>query len=281
MEIRPVLKSESLAIAQFLQREMDQSVPVERWLRLFQYDWINPPIWGVAAFDGDSIVGFLGCIFSHSALGDPHLNCNLTSWCVARNYRGSGLGRLLFDFFLKEKRWQLNLLTAASYLVETYKSFGFEPYESHRYVFSPLEYSTKIKAYVDSDISLTQLSEADQKIFLDHKAHRCRQVHLELGSEHSFVVLKDIPRKSKLGFFSEVLYVSNPHFLQKNPVILSKLLMKNSDSLVALDKRYLSEKPRQGKEEALYSPRLCSSSLTPRPIFHAIYSEVVLLDLKM
>jgi hypothetical protein len=281
MEIRAITPNDFALVAKFLQKEMNPAIPEVRWLQLFHYDWVTPPNWGFAAFTENQIQGFLGCVFGPPPAGSNKLTCNLSNWCVAKSARGTGLGGALFDQYLQENRWHQTLLTAASYLVSTYQGFGFVPYETHRYVFSPKSFPSRVNVWENEEIPLSSLSTVDQKIYLDHQNHRCRFLYCEKNGENCFLVFKDILRKNGTGFFSELLYTNNAEFFLKHPEVLSTLAIRNADSVVAVDRRYFAEAPPEGKVEELYSPRLAKSTESPLPSLHAIYSEVVLMDLKM
>ncbi len=281
MEIRAITPAEFAQVASFLHKEMDSTVPETRWLQLFNYSWITPPHWGYGAFSQDQLHGFLGCVFGPPPVGSSRLVCNLSTWCVAKSARGSGVGGALFDQYINENRWHQTMLTAASYLVKTYMGFGYVPYETHRYVFSPKSFNSRVKVWTDQEIPLAGLSDADRKIYLDHQDHRCRFLLCEKNGESCFFVYKDIPRKNGTGFFSELLYASNMEFCQKFPEVLSSHAIRNADSVVAVDRRYFLTPPQEGKIEELYSPRMAKSPELPFPQFHGIYSEVVLMDLKM
>lgn len=281
MEILPVQKKDILPIANFLHREMDNSYPVEKWKRLFEYQWTIPEHYGFMAVEAQKILGFLGCVLSPIRGDQSPQICNLSSWCVDRTVRGSGVGSSLFSGFLKENRWHQTMLTAASYLVPIYQNFGYRPYETHRYVFSAKGKPNQLNGWTDSQIPVESLLDVDQKIYHDHKDHRCRAIYLEHKNESCFLLLKDIQRKGGVGYFSELLYCNHLEFLSIHAASVGHFAIKDENSVFAADRRYFLERPFGGKEEELYSPRLAKIVGTETPFLHATYSEVVLLDLKM
>lgn len=281
MKIRSVQKTDAMAVADFLHKEMDSAYPVEKWMNLFDYHWTQPPHHGYLAEDNGQILGFLGCVFSPAQETIAKPICNLSSWCVAKSMRGSGVGASLFTGFLNENQWHQTMLTAASYLVPIYQNFGYQPYETHRYVFQPQRSPGQVKGWLDTQIPTESLDPSVQKIYLDHKIHRCRSLYLEEKNEHCFLLFKDTPRKHGSGTFSELLYCSDFDFLTKHSNAIAHFGIRDSNSILAVDRRYFLEKPFGGKEEPLYSPRLAKTTDPQPPFFHAYYSEVVLLDLKM
>jgi hypothetical protein len=216
----------------------------EDWRQLlFEYRWADTPQRGYTLYADGRAVGFLGTIFSARYLaGRLERICNLSSWIVLPEHRGSSLMLVMPVLRLKDCTIVNQTPSPAAY--EIFHKLGFKPLETERLVLPPLPGLGETARSLAGSFSTTpadlrrDLTGDDRASYDDlSSCVAARHVLLRHGSRHCYVVATPVHRRGLP--FAEIQYVSDLEFFWRHRMLAHAALVP-STSAVALwiDRRF-------------------------------------------
>jgi len=283
LEVCDVFEADFPRIHQELLVRLDPSVPQSRWERLFRPPWRDPsrPV-GVTLQDGRRPVGFLALLFAPPRPGDSGSTiCNLSSWIVLDEYRGSSL-RLLAPV-LSHPDWTVTNLTPTDEVGRLFQRLGFRPLETHRCLL-PLRPDrlfrsaggVEARALDSSDPG--ELEDAHRWVVEQH-GEMARYLALESRASRGLVVyglghVRGLPAV-------RLHHVSNPELFREGLDAVHRLLLrKHGACMLVFDRRILGRATPAGTiHRPLPVPRLFRSRDRTEADLTELFSERILLDL--
>jgi hypothetical protein len=253
----------------------------DHWLRLFTKNWDSAEAHcGYLLEQGGEVKGFLGLLFSERTIkGRLEKFCNLTSWMVKQESRPHSLQLLLEA--LKLRDCTFTNFTPSTGVASILKKLGFIELQSSEQILLPVPgfsyQRTSYRCLVDLGEIQERLSEADRKIFTDHRDLDCRHVLISDGEKYCYLILKT--RSYKRLPFARVHYLSNPElFASSIDALRTNLCWRLKVAGLMVENRYV------GGRAFSYSrnyPQQCpaffkSDSVGPGDI-DTLYSEMILL----
>ena len=279
--IRPATLDDADGICHFMHAHMNSEIAADTWRRLFTYRWHpSPPDLGFIVVDDGEIGGYMGTIYHQRRIkGELQTFCNLSSWFIAKPFRGQGLGRESLAQALEQRhRYHHSVLSAARNTARIFTTLQYPLLETHRYVLKPEVGGEWLEVLESPDEFRAQLGDVDTRILDDHLAYGCRHLYFSAaGSRSTYVIVKDF-RRRRGGWRSEILYASDYGVLTEKAGFVAHHIVRDASSLVTIDARFMSFPPRAAVLEPLPTPRYCFSDRVPRTRYAGIYSEAVLLD---
>ena len=286
-QVRPALQSDADAVAVFLNRHMNAKIPVERWRRLFYLPWSTPADasdYGRVAISRGEVVGFAGRIFSERIIdGRPELIGNLNSWYMRKDHRKGRVG-LKVHYELLENRGRATLMTfsIAERTKAIYDRWGFAMLDRYRWLWhrNPAAPADTIEVVTDRAAIEREVDANQQQMLHDHRDADVWPALIRSSAGDCLAVLTS-KRKQHDVLFLDVLHLSRPDIFESSAMQVANLLLEDDQSVVAVDSRFLSETPPGAERVTIPVPRrYISDTLEPRSIDH-LYSELVLLNLKL
>lgn len=294
--VRPANPQDAEAITRLLHEgfRLDH-IRSQDWRALLTYEWstdTDKPNLGFVLTGGDTIIGFLGTVYSRRRLKGQTLSvCNLTSWYVLPQYRGWG-ALLLLRAALQDKTVAYTSLTPGAEATAIFQALGFRSVERKKFYFSPFgNAKTLLNRRPQLEFRHDQirklLSNDERRIFDDHERYDCVHLVVRDGPEQGYLVLKKrpfgrpllrkIPGTSRLGY-SEVLYCSTPKLLSRHleRIKLSVMRRQKTIGFIVGEQMLASPLPR-GKNRQ--HKELYRSHGLDGEAFDMLYSEFVLLPL--
>jgi GNAT superfamily N-acetyltransferase len=280
--VRPADEGDIEAVCDLLHDNMSAKISKDCWRRLLDYPWRPPdaPRGCVAVHDGRA-VGFMGLVFADRPVeGQLRRFCNMCAWYLLKDYRGQGIGRRMqFDSVTDPEITYTNL-TATEAAGRAFAECGFRVLDRERYIIRRVAGFRPTIGYMDAAEAIEPLLDpAERQILQDHRSYNVRHLLLTTGDDACYVVLQ-VKRKGDDIDYYEVMHASSPRFLETHGQAIANTLLGSDRSVLAFDKRFLEE-PAPFESESMRLPRLFrSDSVKPAAIDH-LYSEIVLLDLKL
>jgi len=242
--VRPLGANDAEAVSTFLHDRVDSKRSADEWRTLFEHRWDRDrsPV-GYALVDGNEIVGFIGTIRSKRIInGVVEAFCNLTTWYVLPQYRGSGL--LLLLQAIKHGDGTITNLTPTVDVEQICVRLGFRVLEERKVALLPLLNARSLAArgtvrvVRDREKLRGLLGERDRQVFDDHKDYACS--HFVVVAETGYAYLVTKRRTKRHVPFSDVLYCSDIQVFMKH-VERVKLAILRQDRTAALmiDRRFL------------------------------------------
>ena len=255
----------------------------EDWRLLFIDHWkCNEGYFGYVLEEKDSIVGFLGMIFSRRTIdGKEAKFCNLTSWVVEDNFRNQSLS--LFIPVMKLKDYTVSSFTASKEVYSVAKKFGFKDLESNLRIIFPVPSVSTWLTFCEIDINGKRLSEnlngKALQAYKDHLPFKCFNVHIQTPLGKCYLIGSRVYRK-KLAF-SQIHHISHSKVFSKfaGRIALSICSSLNTIAII-LDERFLKgHKVRFSISWALPNPRVYKPSSFGEHEIDSLYSELPILKL--
>ncbi|MGY4495427.1 hypothetical protein [gamma proteobacterium L18] len=183
--------------------------------RMFADPWCGGEDYcGYVMLDGDTVVGFLGLLFTRQPANDPQQRfCELHSWFVQEAYRKESL-KLLLPALSMRKVTLLNY-TPTPDVYDISKKFGFVDLETELLLIyplpNPLNWRRRYRLEADAHRVAGWLNEQDSVIFHDHRQVECEHLVVvdELTGESCYLMVKRMTRRwfEPIG---RILYIGNP-----------------------------------------------------------------------
>lgn len=195
---------------------------------------------GYGCFDGDKLVGYIGCIQSKR---NNYVINDLSCGIVDASYRGKGIASKLFDLAQFDGDIILDL-TASEQVYQLFKRkfkrfFDFNDYQLW-FNARKLKKRDDVAAYFEYDAYESLLTAEEKKYLLDNSKYSMKFACFKDDDNYCLVSYYTMIKKKLLKGF-EVCYISNKSFFEKYYETILKLIsIKQSSFFVFLDHRFIS-----------------------------------------
>jgi hypothetical protein len=285
-QIRPALQSDADAVAVFLNRHMNARIPVERWRSLFHLPWAMPADgldYGRVAVSRGEVVGFAGRIYSERFIeGQRHLIANLNSWYLRKDHRKGKLGLRLHQEMLETRgQASFTVLSIARRTYPIYDRWGFGMLDEDRWLWRRGAPSTNtVEVLTNRDSFEKELDTHQQQMLHDHREADLWPALIRTDAGDCLAVIT-AKRKGDDVLFLDVLHLSQPKTFEDNAPQIANRLLRDDNSVLAVDSRFVSADPPGGERVPIPVPRRYLSDRLSPAALDIMYSEVVLLNHKL
>ncbi|CCQ74926.1 GNAT family N-acetyltransferase [Magnetospira sp. QH-2] len=285
IRLRPAHKKDAPAVARLLHTHMNRKIPETRWLRLFDPPWSRPvealDHGCLAEVDGE-VVGFIGRIYAERRIrGQRELTASLSSWYLRKEFRQGSLGLDLYQTLLDDRgAATYSVVSIARRTLPLYDRWGFGLLDSHRRVWNRTEAPIKVEILTDPISFESRLTTDQAQILQDHCAFDLLPVWVE-GDAGSGLFIFVAKRKDGHRLHLDLLYGDNGALLAEAAPALARTLLPEDSALLAADERFLRGCDGTATREQIPVPRRFLSDHLQPPDLDFLYSEIVLLDLKL
>ena len=255
----------------------------EDWRLLFVDHWkCKEGYFGHVLEEDDSIVGFLGMIFSRRTVdGKEAKFCNLTSWVVEENFRNQSLS--LFIPVMKLDDYTVTIYTASKETYAVAKKFGFQDLESNLRIIFPVPSISTWLTFCEIDINGKRLNEnlAGEALqaYKDHLPFKCFHVHIQTPLGKCYLIGTRIYRKRFA--FSQIHHISHSKIFSKFAGRIALSICSSLNTIATIvDERFLQgHKVGLSIARALPNPRIYKPSSLGQHEIDSLYSELPMLKL--
>jgi len=151
------------------------------------------PRYGYALEAKGQIVGVLLLIYSRrDGVGGGRVYCNLSSWCVDVEYRGSGCALLLHTAAVRHREVTYLNISPAEFTRPAIEALGFQRFARGQIFSAPIlssqSWSTRVRTFSVDRPESALLTDSERKILADHAALGCCSlVCVKDGAAYPFV----------------------------------------------------------------------------------------------
>ncbi len=264
---------ERMEIAMFMDKVFHRAKwDLSGWLRLLDGRWAKEgdPV-GLTVRDDGKLVGVIGYVAATRPPEEGNARVvGLTSWYLMREYRGRGLGQELLKTAMADPSTVFTNFTSARAALPSALASGYELLDDTRFVW-PSSGKTP-------PLSVRDAADDTAQIIRDHAGLNMvwRAVDTPDGP---VTVALSIKKKHEDYITHEVLYVSDGDLFVAHAQAIADSLLPASGAVFSIDSRFAPG--AKGTREAIPMPRLYKPGLLPLHHIDFLYSEIVLLDMKL
>lgn len=252
------------------------------WRKLFAFYWPCEETYvGYVMLEGEQAIGYMGTFFSERVVaGEKKKFCGLSSWIVDENFRQHSL--LMLVTILNElKAYSITNFTPIPEADTIFRKLRWEYFESGMWWVKPGGGTGNARVEEVNAANAHNLSEADRRIYEDHKQFKTDHLLITIGEEKTYVVLR--PYTMSLHRFVTAKWITYPNalwhrltgrsFLQQ-PLALHRLVYCNHYERLnrisaALTGYYKSRKGERGI--------FVDARFVTRPLHNSIYCPIIKL----
>ena len=278
VDIRFADPSEREEIAQF----MDAAFPRAKWdmcgwRAILSGRWADPDDpFAISVRNQGRLVGCLGLVASHHVHdGARRRILNMTSWYLNKELRGTGTGKAMLHLLLQNPDDTITNFTSAPGAAHAVRAAGMQVLDAERLIWRPD--ATRTPLPMPNDLPTT---DAEARVLADHKGLDLHPVQIETPDGPLLVILS-IKQKHEDYVTHELFHASDLSLLARYIDRIAATLLPPDRAIFAVDRRFLPTETQADEVQAFAVPRFWSpGQLKPEQIDH-LYSETVLLGLKL
>lgn len=285
LEIRPAQAGEREEVARFLHHSFKARIPLERWRGLIDGRWSRPGDgYGVALLDGTDLVGFLGIVHAERRVGGGLARTgNLTSWYLQTPYRGRGLGLEMLQLATADPGVTATNFSCVPHAVRLMVKAGLSPLDDRRLIWrSGLTFDGPSARLIPEPQAVPGLlSDEDAAILRDHRGLNLKTIAVETPGSGLCLLVLTVKQKHDDYVTHEVLYLGNPAAFVRHARAVAHAVLPPSGAVLSVDWRFLGVEAGADAVEQISVPRLFKPGRMAPGAVDFLYSETVLLDLKL
>lgn len=274
----PITDDDVEKVARFLHKEMDPRVSIEIWTRMMRTPWAaQPPNHGfmLTEASGEVVGAFLALYADLEVRGETIPVCNITTWIVTAPYRPFARG--LVTALLEQEGYHFTLMSIVKTLEHRFLESGFVPLHdgwSWGWLNLPWPFSGTPRR-LETDNLEAVLSDADRKIYRDHKAFHGLH-HLAVGDGAGAFGLVSYSAGFCFKKPAALLHhVSRGDLLLRNRSLLGRYFQKNHGAWITrVEARFLPSRPRFAFKVGKFTTPLFKSPTLQREDVSNLYSEI-------
>lgn len=280
LEIRKARPDEREKTATFLHEKMNDKISVARWMNLLDGRWTTPDAgYAILALAGGEIAGVLAAIYADREInGRMARTCNLSSWYIAKDHRGGGIGFKMMSTALSEPGVTFTTYSSNPPALSVCLKAGMVPLETHRLIWYPRKNEAGgIKLSRD----FSSVDAVSRNALKHHEGLNIHPFTFETSGQTHLAVFS-IKKKGEDIAYHEALYISNRSAFAENAQAIADALLPDEKSLMSVDSRFMDglavnpdEKQPLPVQRGFQSAGLKASEMD------FLYSEIPLLDLKL
>jgi len=281
VEIRFANPSEREEIAQFMAAAFPRAKwDMWGWRAILAGRWAAPgDPFAISVRDQGQLVGCLGLVASHRNVGGVRRRVlNMTSWYLNKSLRGTGTGKAMLHLLLQNPDDTITNFTSAPGAAHAVRAAGMQVLDAERLIWRPDAGRTPLP--VTDRPAPDTLSNAEARVLKDHAGLDLHPVKIETP-EGPLLVILSVKQKHEDYVTHELFHASDLTLLARYTDRIAATLLPPERAIFAVDRRFLSADTRADDVQAFAVPRFWSPGhLKPAQIDH-LYSETVLLGLKL
>ena len=259
-------------------------IPLERWGNILDCRWIpEDDRYGAVVMDGDELCGFLGIVFADRPLaGAMHRTGNITSWYLEKDRRRSGLGQEMLALVTSPPGVTYVATSPNPRSGGLLAKVGWEVFEERRFVWhrsgAPSEAEVR---RIASPQDAGELDGDSRRVLADHAGLNIDPYVLRGPDGESCLVVTYVKVKGADVAHHEILHVSDRPVFTRLVRGFANAVLAPANAVLSLDSRFVTESARPDEIVRLDIPRTFKPCGMQAHHIDFLYSEVVLLDLKI
>ncbi len=283
-ELRQVRPEDADEICDFLHVHMNARISRANWRRiLVDYPWRVPGSdLGCVAVDRGRIVGFFGVMHTERQIdGALARIANLTTWYLLKPYRGTGLNMPMLGAVTRAPGVTYTNFTSDRPVLRLFDRAKFRVLDDRRFLWQPSgRRAQKIEVLDDPAAIRDQLVPEARALLDDHAGFNLR-AYLIRAAEGACLVMLAVMVKGDDIAYHEVLHLSDKQIFARHVQAFADRVLPPEQAVLAVDSRLLHGVAVAAQSAPLPVPRYFKSAHVEPWQVDFLYSEIILLDLKL
>lgn len=283
LTVRWAKLDERQRIQRYLSDRMGK-IPFETWGNILDCRWIpEDERYGAVVMDGEELCGFLGIVFADRPLaGGTHRTGNITSWFIEKDLRRSGLGQEMLALVTAPEGVTYTATSPNPRSGPLLEKAGWEVLESRRFLWRRGGAASMLQVRrVGAAEMPGELDAASRRVIADHAGLNVDPCLAMGPSGAACLVVTYTKLKGDDVAHCEVLHVSDRPLFSELVGDFAEAVLPPGKAMLSVESRFVTEAAEPDEIAALDIPRYWKPcGIEPHHI-DLLYSEVVLLNLKI
>ena len=282
VEIAYAAPSEREEVAQFMNGVFVRARwDIEGWRRLVAGRWCGPEgRYAITVRDGGRLMGVLGLVYAQRLTSEGvRTTADMTSWYVMKDLRGQGVGAKMMALATSDPKVTVTNFSSAKAAVSVLERAGLAVLDKERLVWHPSA-GPKFEVHEDPLALGDRLTVKDRRIIGDHQGLRLR--HLAIETPDGLCVMVVYPQKKHDDYVThEIMYLADQPLFARYAGQIAASVLPERGAILSLDRRFAAEQITSDEIRAFATPRFCQKGLLRPSEIDMLYSECVLLNIKI
>ena len=254
---------------------------IDGWRRLLDGRWGGDAPYAVAARDAGVLVGVLGLVSAvRMTDAGPRRTMNMTSWYVLKSHRGMGLGGQMLSLITADPSVTVTNYSSAKGAVPVVERAGLKPLDTHRHIWRTRGIAGGLSVIDDPLAQDAEISVKDRRILADHAGLNLHPRFVQTPDGPCLILLM-IKQKHDAYVTYETMYLSDPKTFARYARAIADSILPRQNAVLSVDSRFVANEVTADAIEPFAVPRFYTKgAMAPVDVDH-LYSEIVLLDMKM
>ena len=269
-------------VAQFMNRVFVRAKwDIDGWRRLVAGRWCGPDgRYAITLRDNGELVGVLGLVYAERMTPDgPRTTADMTSWYVLKDYRGQGMGQKMIRLATEDPAVTVTNFSSAKAAVSVLEKAGLVVLDKERLVWHPSD-GAKFAVHENPLALGDRITAKDRKIVADHQGLRLR--HLSVETPEGMCTMVVYPQKKHDEYVThEIMYLGQQALFARYAGRIAASVLPEREAILSLDRRFAAAGIECDEVREFATPRFCQQGLLPFSQIDMLYSECVLLNIKI
>ena len=255
---------------------------IDGWRRLLSGRWSrHGDSFAVTARDRGRLVGALGLIpAERPTAAGPARVVNMTSWYLEKPYRGQGFGPLMMRFAADAPDVTLTNFTSARGAEPAALKAGLATLDDARLIWRPRPRARRLPVERDPARMTDSLTARDRRVLADHADLPLTRALVETPDGPCLILLS-VKRKSDAHVTHEALYLGDRRAFARHARAIADSLLPPEDAVLSVDRRFAPDADAPDAVEPIPIPRYYRPGRARPEEIDYLYSEIVLVDMKL
>ncbi len=284
LDVRHARADERDEIANFMNASFPRAKwGLDKWHELLAGRWADPEDpYAIIARSGDTLVGALGLISVNRPLenGGVAKTRGMTSWYMQHEHRGGGIGTRMMDLATSDPAVTITNQGSAPKAVPVLERAGLSVLETERLFWKRHPGEPTLTVHADPLALGAKLSPRDRSVLMAHRGLNLTSVAVETPDGLCVIVFSVKQKRDGFSSFG-VMYLGDRALFTRHARAIAASVLRADGDVMAVDKRFVTGRVTPDETEPLEVPYYYTAGLVqPADIDH-LFSEVVLLDMKI
>ncbi len=283
VEIAYARPEEREEVAQFMDQVFVRAKwDIDGWRRLVAGRWCGPEgRYAITVRDDGRLMGVLGLVYAERMTSQGvRTTADMTSWYVLGDYRGQGIGQRMLALATSDPAVTVTNFSSAKKAVSVLINSGLTVLDKERLVWNPRDDQGAVILHENPLALGDLLGPKDRKVIMDHQGLRLRPLAVE--TPDGLVTIVIYPQKKHDDYVThEIMYLSNQAAFAAHATQIAAAVLPEREAILSLDRRFAADGITCDDVRDFATPRYCQPGLLAPNEIDMLYSECVLLNIKI
>ncbi|KKM67506.1 hypothetical protein LCGC14_1470390, partial [marine sediment metagenome] len=222
----------------------------------------------------------LGLVYAERQTSNgPRTTADMTSWYVLKDYRGQGVGKKMMALATLDPDVTVTNFSSAKAAVNVLEKAGLRELDRERLVWHPSK-DAGFGVHEDPLPLGDRLPAKDRRIIEDHQGLRLRFLSVETPEGLCTMVI--YPQKKHDDYVThEIMYLADQPLFARFAKQIAASVLPSEAAILSLDRRFARDGIVCDEVREFATPRYCQHGLLDPSEIDMLYSECVLLNIKI